>query len=145
MRKEGAATIKTRAVLFVDQSPQGSLAKLVKDKLSGLEPSLGFRLRVVERTGRSLVSLLPQPKGSGGEHCGRKNCVTCSQEGEEYPDCTRSNLVYVSICTRCNPSSVRKGELKQQESTRPSLYVGETSLQEEGSKEPPTQTPVYGA
>ena len=127
MKKGEAAPLKTRAVLFVEQSPQGGLARMVKDKLSGLEPSLGFRVRVVERTGRSLVSLLPQPKGGGGEHCGRDHCVTCSQEGEEYPDCTRSNLVYESICTRCNPSGLRKGELKQQESTRPSLYVGETS------------------
>ena len=46
---------------------------------------------------------------------------------EEKPDCTRSGVVYESICVICNPSCVEKGDLKKQESKAPSLYVGESS------------------
>ena len=62
-----------------------------------------------------------------GLGCGREPCVTCNQGGEDTPDCTKTGVVYESICSRCNPSSLNKGELKSQESVAPSLYVGESS------------------
>ena len=40
----------TRAVLFVEQSPMGELARQVKEQIRRLEPILGYRVRVVERT-----------------------------------------------------------------------------------------------
>ena len=36
-------------------------------------------------------------------------------------------MVYESICTLCNPSSLDKGELKKQDGEGASLYVGESS------------------
>ena len=64
--RKGAETnkqLKTRAVLFVEQSPGGELAKQVRTKLQEMEPMLGFRLRVVERTGITFLpaSLRPEP------------------------------------------------------------------------------------
>ena len=53
--------------------------------------------------------------------------MTCTQRGEDKQDCTRTSVVYESICSMCNPSSLAKGELREQESEAPSLYVGETS------------------
>ena len=70
---KGATTdkqLKTRAVLFVEQSPGGKLSKQVRAKMLEIEPTLGFRLRVMERTGRNLLSNFPQTKtwsGSRGE------------------------------------------------------------------------------
>ena len=92
-----------------------------------LEPTLGYKIRVVERTGRSLGSIFNQATSWGELDCGRGHCVTCTQEGEDKPNCTRTGIVYESICYKCNPSALRKGELKNQESSAPSLYVGETS------------------
>ena len=43
------------------------------------------------------------------------------------PDCTRSSVVYESICMVCNPSAKNKGELKEVKEGAPSLYVGESS------------------
>ena len=59
-------------------------------------------------------------------------CVTCNQGGADIPNCTGTGVVYESICSKCNPSSLEKGELKEQEGGIPSLYVGETarSIQE---------------
>ena len=78
-KKEGATRVKTRAVLFVDQSPQGELAKRLREQLSGLEPTLGYRVRVVERTGRSLQTIFSQTSIWEGLGCGREPCVTCNQ------------------------------------------------------------------
>ena len=59
--------------------------------------------------------------------CGREDCITCTQGGEEIPACTRPSVVYESICTKCNPTATKKGELKKLKDGHPSLYVGESS------------------
>ena len=125
--QSGKQDLKTRAVLFVEQTPHGELAKRIKELLQRLEPVLGFRLRVVERTGRSIKSHLSQLTSTQGRMCGRTQCVTCNQDCEAITDCTRNNVVYESICTRCNPGASGKGELEQVRPGAPSLYVGETS------------------
>ena len=126
-RSEESSLLKTRAVLFIEQSPQGELARRMKDQLRSLEATLGYRVKVVERTGRSLKSILAQGLGQGGQVCGRGACVTCGQEGDEKPPCTISSVVYESVCKPCNPGCTGKGEVEYQGEKHPSLYVGETS------------------
>ena len=128
-KKSGSsgATLKTRAVLFMEQTPGGELARRMREQLVSLEPTLGYKIRVVERTGQSIQKIFARTSVWSGLKCGREHCITCNKEGEDVPDCTRRRVVYESICTRCNPSSLNKGELKAQVSTNPSLYVGETS------------------
>ena len=47
---------------------------------------------------------------------------------EEIPDCTRRNIVYESICTKCQLEAKKPGPLDSHEKTKtPSIYVGETS------------------
>ena len=119
--------LRTRAVLFVEQTPRGELARLVREQLHKLEGIMGYKLRVVERTGRSIVTIFPQSTIWRGEQCGREECVTCYQGGEGLPDCTRRGVVYESICTECNPGAMKKGELGEMRQGAPSLYVGESS------------------
>ena len=111
----------------MEQSPGGELAKQVRNKMLEMEPILGFRLRVVERTGRNLLTSFPQTRTWSGSKCGREDCITCNQEGEELPECTRRSVVYESICTTCNPRATKKGELEEVIKGAPSLYVGESS------------------
>ena len=59
-------SLKTRAVIFVDQTPKGELARLVREKLEDMGGMLGFKLRVVERTGKNILSNFPQTKTWGG-------------------------------------------------------------------------------
>ena len=117
----------TRAVLFVEQSPMGELARQVKEQVRRLEPILGYKVRVVERTGRKILGSLPQAGSWSGMQCGRGECITCNQGGEEMPDCTRASVVYESVCVQCNPTAASKGELKDVKKGGPSLYVGESS------------------
>ena len=119
--------LKTRAVCFVEQTPQGELAKRMREQLVNLAPTLGYRVRVVERTGIKMVSSFPQGRTWRGEQCGRFDCITCNQGTEELPDCTRPSVVYESICEQCNPGARGKGELKSVASGAPSLNVGESS------------------
>ena len=119
--------IKTRSVLFVDQTPQGELASRLREVLRGLEGAMGFRIKVVERTGATIRSNFPLTKLWEGQKCGRDPCIPCSQGLEELPPCNKTSLVYENICIVCNPSATNKGELKDYDPLVPSIYVGETS------------------
>ena len=119
--------LEVKSVLFVEQSPGGELAKRMRDVLRNMEPTMGFRVKVAERTGRSLGSQFPLTKLWEGAQCGREECVTCLQECEEKPQCTLKNLVYENICLACNPGASKKGELMEVKEGAPTLYIGETS------------------
>ena len=119
--------LELKSVLFVEQSPKGELASRLREALKRMEQTLGFRVKVLERTGRSLGSRFPLSSLWEGTECGREDCVTCKQEGEELPQCTRTNLVYENICVGCNPGATRKGELELVRTDVPTAYIGETS------------------
>ena len=133
-RKVTDDSLRTRSVLFVEQTPQGELASQLRELMARLEPTLGFRIKIVERAGKSLSSTFSQASAWQGSHCGRAECITCNQEAEDMPPCSTSNVVYENICHECNPSALKKGELRNQEGEQPSIYVGETSrtVQERG-------------
>ena len=111
----------------MDQTPEGRLAKDLREVLTRLENILGFKVKVVERTGTSLRNCLPNTNPWSGSHCTRQDCVTCNQDGDEKPECTKRSLVYENICIKCNPDAVKKGELKEVNTEVPSIYVGETA------------------
>ena len=75
----------------------------------------------------NILSNYKQTNSWKGLQCGRDECVTSHQGGEELPDCTRAGVVYESICLQCNPGAVKKGELEKVKDGTPSLYVGESS------------------
>ena len=131
--------MRTRTVIFVEQTRDGALAKALREVATRLEGMIGFRVKVVERTGSSLRNSLPNTNPWAGQmKCGRTDCVPCEQESGDNIDCTKRNLVYENICTDCNPGASNKGELKAQDMKKdmPSVYVGETarSLYERGKE-----------
>ena len=121
--------LKTRTILFVEQTRDGKLAKELREVFRRLEGILGFRVKVVERTGSSLKSILPNTNPWSGSSCGREKCVTCTQGTEDMPTCTKRNLVYENICLSCNPEAANKGPLPMDRINTdiPSVYIGETS------------------
>ena len=82
---------------------------------------------MVERTGSAVKSYFSLTIMWDGAPCGRLDCTTCSQEGEDVIACNKRNLVYENICVKCNPTALTQGELKHANTTVPSLYVGETA------------------
>ena len=127
-KPKGDAECPTRTVIFVGFSPNGELAKRVREELGDLEQTLGFRVRVVEKTGTPLRLLFSPTKLWEGVMCGREACTTCNQGGEKLPPCTKRSLVYESVCRLCNPTISTKEEAgRYQDQDKPSVYVGETS------------------
>ena len=52
--------LRTRTVLFVEQTPRGALASKIREQLLHLGPTLGYKIRVVERSGRNILTHFPQ-------------------------------------------------------------------------------------
>ena len=46
--------------MFVEQTEQGELAKRLREMMNRIAPTLGFSVKIVERTGSTLRSKLPQ-------------------------------------------------------------------------------------
>ena len=104
------------------------LSKLLREtyriREQGAATTLGSHIiRVVERTGRNILTNFPQLQTWKGLQCGRDECVTCNRGGEEPPNCTRPSVVYESTCSKCNPDALKKGKLKMKSEGAPGQYV----------------------
>ena len=115
-------------VLFVEYSKGGSLQKAVRQVVDKVSDLVGFTMRVTERGGTPLGSLLSNKNLGGGCRCGRLDCKPCMQVGERVENCKTRNILYESECVSCNPEEGAGGS-KTLEDTRsiPSIYVGESA------------------
>ena len=118
--------VKTKTIIFVEQTEMGKLAKALREVMERIAPILGFNAKIVERTGVSLKNLV-QPRVEEGTICGREDCIPCNQGGDHHPPCTRRGAVYENICAVCNKGAGDKRDPKELETTTPTVYVGETS------------------
>ena len=114
----------TLAVMFVEQTFGGELAKrlqVVEDRLARMT---GYRVRISETSGSQLCRLLPNTNPWSGVDCGSSECYTCSQGGETLEDCKRRNVLYESVCTVCNVEidNIKKKDIRNMNG----VYVGET-------------------
>ena len=124
--KPKITSVPTSSVMFVGYSPNGELAKNLREEMLNIEKQLGFRFRIVEKCGTPLKLLFSPSKLWEGVQCGRDTCIPCKQGGEVIQNCTRRSIVYENICLDCNPAASTKGEIIPTASN-PSIYVGESS------------------
>ena len=92
------------AVIFVERTKGGGLAKDLRRAEESLQPVTGREVKIVEKCGDSLKSLLWTPDPFGGHMCTLLNCGICSQGGEEGGKkkiCQSSNVIYKSSCRNC--------------------------------------------
>ena len=128
--KKTIAKLRTSTVMFVEFSKGGGLQKRMKEVLDRLAPMLGFRVRVTEKGGSSLGSLLSNKHLWSGVPCGRGNCRPCAQPEDKKEPCKARNIVYESECTWCNEPGSRKLADKEglrERKEQANLYVGETA------------------
>ena len=120
-----------KSVLFIEQTPGGELATRLRELLQRLEPTIGIKIKVVERSGRTLQSVFPLTTIWDGAPCGRRKeeCITCTQGAEIIPNCTQKSVLYENICNICIPSATGKEQigLEEQRTDCPAIYIGETS------------------
>ena len=74
--------LKTSAVLFVENTKDGALARKLRELVERIQYILGFRIKIVEneRAGTPLKMMFPLSRIGQGRECGRYDCVTCTQE-----------------------------------------------------------------
>ena len=87
----------------MDFSVDSQLVRKVRETLARLEGIIHCKIKVVERAGLPLSRQFPLTRLWDGRQCGREDCVTCHQEGEELYPCTRRSITYQNICLLCNP------------------------------------------
>ena len=95
--------------------------------LKRLEPLLGFKVKVQEKGGTKLGSMLSNKYIWKGGECGRQDCYPCKQGGDKQEDCFRRNVLYESRCNLCNPGGETGLATLKESRANPSIYVGETS------------------
>ena len=124
-----AQEVETLAVMFVDQTKGGMLQKILQEAEDKVAEMVGYRIRMVESSGTQLCRMLPYTNPWKGQQCGRSNCYTCSQEGEEIQNCKQRNILYESACSECNPEKTSKGKVDKfkQYKEQQGVYVGESS------------------
>ena len=132
-RDKSKKELKTAAVLFVENTKDGELAKELREVMGRIEDILGYKVKIVERSGTPLKLMFPLSRIGEGQACSRGDCVTCTQDsrGEVLPPCTKRSVLYENICVTCNPDILEdNGNKKKSVSCRedpPSVYIGETS------------------
>ena len=75
--------MRTAAVLFVENTKEGELAKNLRAVIERLKHILGYSIKVVERSGTPLKLMFPLSKVGEGQGCEREECTTCTQERGE--------------------------------------------------------------
>ena len=132
VRSEWPTTTGVKAqpttVLFCEYSKGGDLQSKLKGVADRLSPLVGFKMRVTERGGTKLASLLSNKNLWSGMECTRVECRPFVQTGDKREDCVRRNILYESECERCcgNGDEVTGGSLKRQDQEA-FLYVGESA------------------
>ena len=114
-------------VLFCEYSKGADLQGKLKGVADRLVPLVDFRMRVTERGGTKLGSLLSNKNLWSGTECGRQECAPCRQTGDKKEDCVRRNILYESECTKCCDGDSVTGVSLERLDKEASLYVGESA------------------
>ena len=84
-----------KSVLFVQSTPGGVL----KSAISEVVRSSGLKIRVVEKGGKKVQSLLQKSDVENSVQCMRPECVIC-QSGGKGP-CSKEGVCYKVTCLKC--------------------------------------------
>ena len=93
---------ETVAVMFVEHTGNGELAKRLQKAEDDITKMTGFRIRRTEMAGSQLRRIIPNTNPWHGSDCGRAGFVPCGQGGEQLEDCRRRNILYESSFMECN-------------------------------------------
>lgn len=97
-------------VMFVDVTPNGELAAECKKALKDSQ----LKIRVVERSGKSLRNILSKSDPFQNNSCGKDTCKVCRVN--PIVNCKTRDVVYRVKCLGCAESNGREG-----------TYIGETA------------------
>ena len=87
-------------VLFIEQTPGGVYASRMREKEEILAGITGYRIKIIEKSGTTLKSLLVKSNPWAGGKCGRSKCLPCDS-GVQESKCSKRNVLYESTCREC--------------------------------------------
>ena len=125
--KEEAQKEEVKAVLFCDFIKGRELVNSLRELMRRMERTLGFGIKVVERTGPTLRSQFPLSSLWEGTGCERTDCIICTQGAEMISNFTKSSILYENVCLTCNPGAKERRPLVEVKNDVASLYIGESS------------------
>ena len=130
MKVKKPGDMETVAVMFVEQTAGGLLAKCLQKAEDKVAKMVGYTVRMVESSGTQLCRLLPCTNPWSGKHCGREMCYTCEQGGDSLQNCRQRNIMYELVCMVCNKEEDNR-DRKTDKFTRfkeqKGVYVGESA------------------
>ena len=91
---------ETQSVIFVQATP----GEILKKEIEGVMKRCGFKIKVVERSGRSVMSMLQRSDVSPQMNCYDKNCPVCMTEGKGL--CRKEGVGYKIWCLPCKEQGV---------------------------------------
>ena len=137
--QQGFSVVK--AAMFVPYTPHSKLASELRDLEFEMEKIIGYRLKIVERSGDKLEDLLTSSNPWKGKICERPDCMLCETKMRTNKnlkqECNKRNLVYETKCQTCydrdtekiekDESKDEKEKKKLKENIREYKYIGETA------------------
>ena len=103
------------SVLFVPSTPNSALAKTLREHEALNNQGRVSRIKIVEKAGRSLKSILAPNDPWGVSKCADPECFVCSTSvGDLKVSCRTPGILYKIFCTRC------------EEEGKKSVYVGQS-------------------
>ena len=91
------------------------LANRLKEADRKLLEISGYRLRIVERAGLKLRSLLHKSDPWDGQKCSDPRCLICSNPYNKKFGCSKRNIAYKSVCLTCKDEAVKATSIKKDE------------------------------
>ena len=95
-------------VLFVPHTPGGKLAKMMEEEEERFRKGTKLkRIKIVEKGGNTLKSILSCTNPWAKEGCTREDCFPCKGEPGKGGNCQLENIVYRISCLECAKTGTR--------------------------------------
>ena len=104
-KKSIEKSTKVISVMFVQKTPGSLLANKLKEADRKLSEITEDRVRITERAGLKLRSILHKSDPWAGQKCSDLKCLICTNPNNKTFGCSRRNVVYKSVCLTCKADS----------------------------------------
>ena len=97
-------------MIFLQHTEHSKLAHNIREKLRVLESVGSFKIKIVERTGSTLVDTLHKSNAWADQDCLREDCRICTStiKGVKKGSCRRRNVTYETFCITCQKQEQEK-------------------------------------
>ena len=96
---------ETKTVIFVPQTANSLLAKMLRQEEAHLEKVTGYWVKYVEKSGQNIGNMLVRSNPWSRLDCGRNGCLLCETKAKTGQNLTHNyskrNLTYQTWCNIC--------------------------------------------